>query len=280
MHEGEAWQLDKFVTGGTAEKNVRALGGAIDPGNYCTKLSQKKARGSPKAGAALLGEANAKQDFDGKRAQISKMFSNLEFVDLATAAKSAIDVDKWLKAQLPGSCPAPEDRAHSGVPNSSAEVISEYFLGNEIYLSHRKLKAVGRTGVATGIDMHLVDENLNCSPPDSDDRPAWRCGYENAVEKPFKPSGILAKCFTGAPNSSVHIASNLVGLFDERYCVSISILEAKSGAAFDKREPTRITKDSLIVGVWCGIPGSDEPIGPGVVIGGPRPNFRDPAQEM
>ncbi len=280
MHEGEAWQLDRFVTGGTAEKNVRALGDAVDPENYCTKRAEKKSRGGLKAADALEGTATAKLDFDEKRAAISKLFSKLEFVDLATAKKSGFDVDKWLKAQFPGSCPAPKVRAPTGVPNSSAEVIRDYFLGNEIYLSDRKLKAVGRTGVATGIDMHIVDENLNCSPTDSDERPEWRCGYENVVEKPFNPTGTLATCFASAPNSGTHTAANLVGLFDERYCVSVSILESKSADAFDKSEPTRITKDALIVGVWCGVEGSDESIGPGVVIGGPRPNFRDPAQDM
>lgn len=187
-----------------------------------------------------------------------------------------LTTEQVLEYRGKSSCRPPEgyssgSKTRSEVPATARAAIGKYLVDKKIFLSKRAL-----TFESSGesFDLHLVNENLNCHPSGEDQNENWQCREDGTVIEDLPGDQLLQKCRKRVPVKLGIHGANLVGTVDDRFCLSISVVEEK--AVRDEGAPrgTNILRDSLEIDMWC----HDEPgpIAPGVVVGGPRPNFREP----
>ena len=160
--------------------------------------------------------------------------------------------------------PPPVD---SDIPNSQAAM--------EKYLQNKDLSFTPN-GISVGKDveeipLYLINQGLNCAPrPGPNAGAGWRCNDLPDEDVSIFEGSVLQRCYDQRPYGRLR-KTNYMGLVGDRYCLFISVMEEKPG---QDKWPTDINHDRLKIELSC-----VEPEGPGgskIVIGGPRPNFRQP----
>jgi hypothetical protein len=285
MHEGEKWhtQVDEAETVVNAEayRQLEALGNfkflgtqlqfelgvapkedaqVEEPVDYCKeKLKPRKQRRVAQARARTLGVIAGAESLSVEARELFKQLS--------------IPTGQILKERMEAPpCKAPPGVTSTGdVPANATLAINRYFRDKEAYLSIDRL-ALPESGKEIGL--LLVNENLNCQPPGQDSNNTWPCSTLGKRIFELPGDSVLKTCVAKAPNISYTYGTSLVGVVDDRYCLAIGVLEQKPYDNMNESKATNINRDVLEIDLFCHE--HQGPIAPGVIVGGPKQNYRAP----
>jgi len=160
------------------------------------------------------------------------------------------------------------DSPRDNPPAETLAIMQRYLEGKEVYLMPGSIKIID-TGL--DVELHLYNKWLTCEPPFPKEGARWPCREPEFEDIVVVGDEELGLCVTKASSSGIPMP-NFVGVIEKGYCIYIYVVERKQLEDEKRLASTNIKNDGLRIVIT----GTKGPVGPGVIIGGPRPQFRAP----
>jgi len=168
-------------------------------------------------------------------------------------------------------------RMHAGsswqfgaLPNATPEItaiMKRYFEGKEVFLMPGSIKVIDTD---LEVELHLYNKWLTCEPPFPNQGLRWSCRPPELETVAVGDDAELGECVKRASGGA--LSPNFVGVIEKGYCIYINVMEFKELVDKEPIAATNIVHDTLFIRVTA----SSGPVAPGVIRGGPRPQFRAP----
>lgn len=184
------------------------------------------------------------------------------------AAAMPMETPAATSAKSGGKCVNAAGVVPEGEPATAQEFADRFFFGREISLSPGSLRVHG----LADFRLLLLNPGLNCVARVRGS-PQWRCRQDEDIPIDVSSDQTLARCSKHIPRTE-NYRTNFIGTASGRFCIYLMMYEEKPSDDRSKSQPTNINRDHLVVETHCAKFNDDT--APGVIVGGPRPNFSSP----